>query len=105
MNIVAITGSPHERGTSALPADMVIRGAQEAGHSVYRFDTACECVHPCTGCDTCGSGEKICAFRDAMDGPYPQVARGPTPARNAGSVCGVQMAGSAPLSAEKTHEL
>ena len=42
MNIVVITGSSHKNGTSALLADEFIRGAKEAGHSVYRFDTAHE---------------------------------------------------------------
>lgn len=38
MKIVMITGSPHRHGTSALLADAFIQGAQEAGHTVFRFD-------------------------------------------------------------------
>ena len=51
MYIVMITGSPHRHGTSALLADEFIRGATESGHTVFRFDAAFECVHPCIGCD------------------------------------------------------
>ena len=47
MYIVMITGSPHKNGTSALLADEFIKGAEESGHSVFRFNTAFECVHPC----------------------------------------------------------
>lgn len=46
MHIVMITGSPHRHGASALLAEEFLRGAQEAGHTVFRFDTASECVHP-----------------------------------------------------------
>ena len=75
MNIVVITGSSHKNGTSALLSDEFIRGAKEAGHSVYRFDTAHECVHPCIGCDACGCGKKPCVFRDAMNELYPEVLK------------------------------
>ena len=46
MYIVMITGSPHKNGTSALLADEFIKGAEESGHSVFRFNTAFECVSP-----------------------------------------------------------
>ena len=44
----------HFEGDVYKRQDEFIRGAKEAGHSVYRFDTAHECVHPCIGCDACG---------------------------------------------------
>ena len=47
MKIVMITGSPHRHGTSALLADAFIQGAQEAGHTVFRFDAAFQELHPC----------------------------------------------------------
>ena len=40
MKIVVLTGSPHENGTSFVLADSFIKGAEEAGHSIYRFDAA-----------------------------------------------------------------
>lgn len=73
MNIVVITGSPHKKGTSALLADEFIQGAKENGHSIYRFDTAHECVHPCIGCDVCGCGKIPCVFRDSMNELYPKL--------------------------------
>ena len=56
MKITVITGSPHKNGTSALLADRFIKGAKEAGHNVFRFDSAFEQVKPCLGCDHCGFG-------------------------------------------------
>lgn len=71
MKIVVITGSPHKEGTSALLAQEFIRGAEESGHEIYRFDTAFECVHPCIGCDVCQTGAKPCVFKDCMTELYP----------------------------------
>lgn len=36
--IVVLTGSPHHPGTSEQLADSFIKGAEEAGNEVYRFD-------------------------------------------------------------------
>lgn len=73
MNIVMITGSPHANGTSALLADQFQKGASEIGHSVFRFNAAQECVHPCIGCDHCQCGAKPCVFQDAMNELYPKL--------------------------------
>ena len=40
MKIVVITGSHHKNGTSAHLAAAFIRGAEETGHEVCRFDAA-----------------------------------------------------------------
>ena len=40
MNILVITGSAHKKGTSSYLADVFIKGAEEAGHAVSRFDAA-----------------------------------------------------------------
>lgn len=73
MHIVMITGSPHRHGTSALLAEAFLRGAQEAGHTVFRFDTAFECVHPCIGCERCACGANPCVFQDAMNELYREL--------------------------------
>lgn len=70
MNVVVITGSPHRDGTSALMAREFIRGAEKAGHAVYRFDAALKEVHPCIGCDKCGCGKHPCVFSDDMEELY-----------------------------------
>lgn len=75
MYIVVITGSPHRHGMSALLADEFIRGAKESGHTVFRFDTAFECVYPCIGCKTCKMGQKPCAFQDAMTELYRELKK------------------------------
>lgn len=75
MYIVMITGSPHKNGTSALLADKFIKGAEESGHSVFRFNTAFECVHPCIGCDSCQCRDKTCVFQDDMNFLYPELKK------------------------------
>lgn len=63
MKILVITGSPRRKGNSAILADNFINGAEEAGHTVFRFDAAFKKVHPCTGCNHCGM-DGPCVFND-----------------------------------------
>lgn len=72
MKITVITGSPHRKGTSALLADEFIRGARESGHEVFRFDAAFETLHPCLGCDRCGSTGR-CVHQDSMETLIPHL--------------------------------
>lgn len=66
MKILVITGSPRKNGNSNTLADNFIKGAQEAGHTVVRFDSAFKNVHPCIACNKCGmNGE--CVFKDDFE--------------------------------------
>ena len=66
MKILVITGSPRKNGNSNTLADNFIKGAEEAGHSVVRFDSAFKNVHPCVACNKCGmNGE--CVFKDDFE--------------------------------------
>lgn len=58
MKIVVLTGSPRKNGNSAYLAEQFIKGAQEEGHEVFRFDCAFQKVEGCMACNQCG-----------MDGP------------------------------------
>ena len=58
MKIVVLTGSPRKNGNSAYLAEQFIKGAEEKGHEVFRFDCAFKQVEPCRACNRCG-----------MDGP------------------------------------
>jgi len=51
MNILVIIGSAHKKGTSSYLADVFIKGAEEAGHTVYRFGASFKNIHPCIGCN------------------------------------------------------
>lgn len=73
MKVVLITGSPHKRGTTALMAEHFMKGAQEAGHEVYRFDAAFKDVHPCTACDICRTADRSCIFKDDMEELNPHL--------------------------------
>ncbi|MCM1114993.1 MAG: flavodoxin family protein [Clostridium sp.] len=78
MKIVVITGSAHKNGTTAILADEFIRGAKEAGHEVFRFDSAFKNVHPCIACEKCHNTDKGCVFQDDMReiNPYLLEANG-----------------------------
>ena len=66
MKILVITGSPRKNGNSNTLVDNFIKGAEEAGHKVVRFDSAFKNVHPCIACNKCGmNGE--CVFKDDFE--------------------------------------
>ena len=50
MKIVVLTGSPRRNGNSAYLAEQFIKGAEERGHEVFRFDCAFKKVAPCRAC-------------------------------------------------------
>lgn len=66
MKISVITGSQNENSASMQLAGQFIKGATEAGHDVFRFDTARQTVQICLGCGRCGRGLSDCVRIDAM---------------------------------------
>ena len=66
MKILVLTGSPRKNGNSNTLADNFIKGAEEAGHEVVRFDAAFREVHPCIGCNSCGMNGP-CVFKDDFE--------------------------------------
>lgn len=66
MKILVLTGSPRVNGNSNTLADNFIKGAQETGHSIVRFDAAQKNIHPCIACNKCRmNGE--CIFKDDFE--------------------------------------
>ena len=63
MKILVITGSPRKNGNSNFLVDNFIKGAQEKGHKIVRFDSAFKKVHPCIACNKCGMNGD-CVFND-----------------------------------------
>lgn len=63
MKILVITGSPRKNGNSNTLVEHFIKGAQEKGHLVERFDSAAKKVHPCIACDKCAQNG-TCVFDD-----------------------------------------
>ena len=66
MKILVLTGSPRPGGNSTTLAENFIKGAEEAGHTVVRFDAAFKNVHPCIGCNKCGM-DGPCIFKDDFE--------------------------------------
>lgn len=66
MKILMLTGSPRKHGTTSLLAESFRKGAEAAGHTVERLDTAFMKVSPCTACYACRKNKGKCAKNDDM---------------------------------------
>lgn len=72
MKIVVLTGSPRRNGNTNHLAGQFIKGAEEAGHEVYRFDCAQRKVSPCIACNRCGMNGQ-CIFNDDFEQLRPHL--------------------------------
>lgn len=72
MKIVVLTGSPRRNGNTNHLAGQFIKGAEEAGHEVYRFDCAQRKVSSCIACNRCGMNGQ-CIFSDDFEGLRPHL--------------------------------
>ena len=71
--IVVITGSPRKNGNSFAMTEAFIKGAEEKGHTVTRFDAAMKKVGGCHACETCYSTGKACTFDDDFNTIAPAI--------------------------------
>lgn len=72
MKIVVLTGSPRRKGNTNHLAAQFIKGAEEAGHEVFRFDCAQHKVSPCIACNRCGM-DGPCIFQDDFEELRPHL--------------------------------
>lgn len=72
MKITVLTGSPRKNGNSSYLADQFIKGAQESGHEVFRFDCAFKQVEPCRACNRCGM-DGPCIYNDDFQELRPRL--------------------------------
>lgn len=63
MKIVVLTGSPRMDGNTNYLAEQFIKGAEENGHSVFRFDCARHKISGCMACNRCGM-DGDCVLKD-----------------------------------------
>lgn len=66
MNVLVLTGSPRKNGTTARLAAAFIEGAEKAGHTVERRDSALMKVSPCRACYACRKNGGHCVIEDDM---------------------------------------
>lgn len=63
MKIIVLQGSPNIKGSTSILSEQFIKGAQEKGHEVTRFDVSRMDIKPCIGCVACGY-EGPCVQKD-----------------------------------------
>ena len=70
--IVVLNGSPRMKGNTAALIREFTKGAEEAGHQVFRFDLQKMDIHPCLGCYQGGKDpDSPCVQKDGMLDIYP----------------------------------
>lgn len=72
MKIVVLTGSPLRNGNTNHLAGHFIKGAEEAGHEVYRCDCAQRKVSSYIACNRCGMNGQ-CIFNDDFEQLRPHL--------------------------------
>ena len=72
--VVVLLGSPRKKGNSAILADRITRGAQQAGAEVVTFYLNGLNIRPCQACYTCQKKDsRGCALDDDMQQIFPQL--------------------------------
>ena len=75
MNILVLNGSPRKNGNTEIMADAFIRGAEEAGHTVYKFNVGSMDINPCIACESCFKNDGVCFRKDDMQQIYPELEK------------------------------
>lgn len=63
--VLILSASPRKGGNSDLLCDELLRGAQQAGHTVEKVFLRDRSIHYCTGCGVCNNTHK-CVQQDDM---------------------------------------
>lgn len=62
--VLGFVGSPRRGGNTHILVDEILRGAQEAGAAVQKFDLTRLEIAPCKACDTCQNTDEFCVHDD-----------------------------------------
>jgi multimeric flavodoxin WrbA len=65
-NILVLTGSPRKQGNSDRMAEAFIKGAEQSGHTISKFEAGRKNIHGCRACEACWSKDTACVFRDGF---------------------------------------
>jgi multimeric flavodoxin WrbA len=72
-NILVLTGSFRKNGNSDLMADAFIKGAEESGNKVTKFETAYKVFTVCKACKMCYTNGKACPFDETFSELAPYI--------------------------------
>lgn len=66
MKVVAVLGSPNERGNSSTIAREILRGAADAGHQTVVYEINKMNIQGCQGCGYCRNNNADCKIEDDL---------------------------------------
>ncbi len=69
MKFLAINGSPHKDGNTAILLEKVLQAAKDAGHDTEIFQLPCKDLQACVGCSQCfmNKNEKCVISKDYLN--------------------------------------
>ena len=76
--ILVVTGSSRSGGNSDLLAEAFIKGVQNAGNTVTRYDAGHKFIRPCIACDSCYRNGSPCPFDEHFNELAPMLAEADT---------------------------
>lgn len=71
-NILVVMGGGRPKGNTAQLVDALVKGAEEAGHSVEKVSLLKTEVKGCLGCNACRYG-KSCVQKDGFNELVPKI--------------------------------
>lgn len=71
--VLVITGSPRKGGNTDVLADTFIKGCQEAGNEILRFDAGRKNMIGCKNCNACYSKGEACVWGDDFNELAPMM--------------------------------
>jgi multimeric flavodoxin WrbA len=66
MKVVAVLGSPNEKGNSSTLAREILRGAADAGHQTVLYEINKMNIRGCQGCGFCRNNHTDCKIDDDL---------------------------------------
>ena len=74
--VIVFNGSPRKNGNTSRLIDMFVKGAEESGNNVSRFNLHNMNIHGCLGCCKGGADKNSpCVQKDDMEKIYPEYEK------------------------------
>ena len=71
MKILALIGSPRQKGNTDLLVEQILKGSRSKGHTTKKLYLYDYNISLCNDCRNCKKGDYVCSIEDEMQKVYP----------------------------------